>query len=110
MKWRKFCTKKCNSEKTLAAALLWCGSPASHSLLSWVDERLVRGVLPADVAREFLSGSADGRALSLSEMALKGYAFLSLGLHLEVSFVAVVSLAPQVCTILLSGPILTDVY
>ena len=38
--------------------------PDSQSLQSWVDLRLVRGVPPADVAKEFLSGSGDGRSLS----------------------------------------------
>ena len=48
--------------------------PDSQSLQSWVDLRPVRGVQPADVAKEFLSSSGDGRSLSLSEMALLGYA------------------------------------
>ena len=50
----------------------------SQSLQSWVDLGLVCGVPPADVAREFLCGSGDGRTVSLSEMALKGYALLDL--------------------------------
>ena len=52
--------------------------PGSQSLQSWVDLRLVRGVPPANVAKVFLSGSGDGCSLSLSEMALKGYALLDL--------------------------------
>ena len=52
--------------------------PDSQSLQSWVNLHLVHGVPPADVAREFQSGSGDGRTLNLSEMALKGYALLDL--------------------------------
>ena len=52
--------------------------PNSQSLQSWVNLRLVRGVPPADVAKEFLNSSGDGRPLSLSEMALKGFALLDL--------------------------------
>ena len=52
--------------------------PGSQSLQSWVDLRLVRGVPPADVAKDFLSSSGDGRPLGLSEMSVKGYALLDL--------------------------------
>ena len=48
------------------------------SLQNWVHQRLGRGVLPADIVREFLSDSGDGHTLSLGEMALKGYALLDL--------------------------------
>ena len=52
--------------------------PGSQSLQNWVDLRLVRGVQPAAIAKEFLSSSGDGRPLGLGEMSLKGYALLDL--------------------------------
>ena len=64
-------TVACNASSKLAKAELF-----KRNILCLC--RLVPDRVSVYVAREFLCGSGDGRALSLSGMALKGYALLDL--------------------------------